>query len=1017
MRPVRLTISAFGPYAGTQRLDFTDLKGRSFFLIHGPTGSGKTTILDAVCFALYGDTSGSARDTKSIRSDHADIRTATEVEFDFSVGRTVYRIRRSPEQERPKKRGDGITVKAAEAELWELRNESGPQLAAAGWSDVTKKIEAVLGFKSSQFRQVVLLPQGDFRKLLTANSSERQEIMQVLFKTELYRHIEESLKVKAAGLKKAFEELERERLWIQSEAGIASALELEEQLKGNAAALAAVKERLDSLAQQLKQAQQAVADGMLVQAKLAERDNAATDLEQYTAKAVLVEEKRAELAKAQKALALADTEDMLNQLVQEIAALETAAVQNNRQLELAQNKLAAAERQLAMEAGREAERETAAREVLQLDQLSAKATALEEARQAVTAGRTAAGKAAGVKAELEAGSSEIRAAVQQKNENYKSLLEQSAQAAGYKAAVDELSRTAVKRQGLAQMQERFATAAKQLADGEHALKQMDKAYLAARERLAALQRSWSRGQAALMAAQLVPGQACPVCGALEHPQPATNAVFAPDEQAIKAQQAIVEGLEQERENLRALFGRQQSECSALSSRMKDLEQELGTEARGPADGLQARLQTVQAAYDQAAAAGRQAEATARELARLTENERSLASRLEQADQAWRQADNALKRAEAILQERLAAIPEQFQQPAVLRQAQAEAEQRQRRLKQSLEAAQQQAQEAARQLTKAQTGCEHGAGNLKDRRRREQEVQLAFVSRLQEAGFQDREDYHSAKKTQDYLSRLAERIKLFDDGLIAAKERLQRAQAAADGLSQPDLAALELAAAALQLNHTALVGEQTRLAALAAQQEQWLGKLNSLNSRIETAVKRFGVLGRLAEVANGGNEYKLTFQRFVLGALLDDVAIAANERLKMMSRGRYQLQRTMDRARKNAAGGLDLEVFDHYTGSARGVGTLSGGETFLASLSLALGLADVVQSYAGGIHLDTILVDEGFGTLDPEALDFAIRALLDLQQGGRLVGIISHVPELKERIDARLEVCTTRHGSTACFRVG
>jgi len=180
--------------------------------------------------------------------------------------------------------------------------------------------------------------------------------------------------------------------------------------------------------------------------------------------------------------------------------------------------------------------------------------------------------------------------------------------------------------------------------------------------------------------------------------------------------------------------------------------------------------------------------------------------------------------------------------------------------------------------------------------------------------------------------------------------------------------------------------------------------------------RYAILGRLSEVANGRNKYGLTFQRFVLGALLDDVTVAATERLKLMSRGRYHLQRTLDRTRSNAAGGLELEVFDTYTGVARGVATLSGGETFLASLSLALGLVDVVQSYAGGIHLETIFVDEGFGTLDPESLDFAIRALIDLQKSGQLVGIISHVPELKERIDARLEVQPTDRGSVAGFKL-
>jgi exonuclease SbcC len=171
------------------------------------------------------------------------------------------------------------------------------------------------------------------------------------------------------------------------------------------------------------------------------------------------------------------------------------------------------------------------------------------------------------------------------------------------------------------------------------------------------------------------------------------------------------------------------------------------------------------------------------------------------------------------------------------------------------------------------------------------------------------------------------------------------------------------------------------------------------------------------VANGGNPMGLTLQRFVLGALFDDVARAATSRLRIMSRGRYALQRTMERARANAAGGLELEVFDEYTGVSRPVATLSGGESFLASLALALGLADVVQAHSGGVFLETIFVDEGFGTLDPEALDEALKALLDLQGAGRLVGIISHVPELKERIDARLEVLPADRGSTARFIVG
>jgi exonuclease SbcC len=197
----------------------------------------------------------------------------------------------------------------------------------------------------------------------------------------------------------------------------------------------------------------------------------------------------------------------------------------------------------------------------------------------------------------------------------------------------------------------------------------------------------------------------------------------------------------------------------------------------------------------------------------------------------------------------------------------------------------------------------------------------------------------------------------------------------------------------------------------------LERLSELDEQLKELDAKYALLGGVARIANGQNDHKMTFQSYVLGAFLDEVLYAATQRLNIMSRGRFLLQRCKDPASGNTRGGLDLEVYDHFTSTARAVSSLSGGESFLASLALALGLADVVQSHAGGIRLETIFVDEGFGTLDPESLDLAIRALQDLQQGGRLVGIISHVTELRELIDARLEVSSGRSGSTARFVVG
>lgn len=1017
MRPLRLTMCAFGPYAAVQQLDFADLQGRSFFLIHGPTGSGKTTILDAICFALYGDTSGALRDSKSIRSDHATLETATEVEFDFSVGAAAYRIHRSPEQERPKKRGDGMTVKPAEAMLWELKDGEEPKLLVTGWSDVTKKTETLLGFRSSQFRQVVLLPQGDFRKLLTANSSERQEIMQTLFKTELYRSIEETLKAKAQELKKEFEAFQRERLWVQNEAGVESAADLAGQLQTNQTTLEQAGRQLEQLALQLKTAQQAVAAAQLDQAKLTEQAAALRELTELQAKVAVVEEKRTELLRAQQAATLMDAEALVERLSQEIAVLAQEEKEDGRQLEQARMRSRQAEERLAGEVAQENEREALAARIIELNQLKEKTAAIENARQAMAAAQLVSENTARSKAVVTEETNVAKAAVQQKNEQLQQLKELAAQAGSHKAALDHLNQVVSQRQTLITVEKEFIAAAKQLAEGEKKLRVLEERCLEAKTAFTALQQSWLLSQAAVMASRLAPGQPCPVCGSHEHPEPAVSAGLAPDEQAIKQQQQRVEKLEQEREELRGTFSRQQSACATLANRVKDLEQQLGSQAVKPIGDLQQELAALATRYEQAVAAQRQAEHGQQQLQQLVEKEQQLVERLAQAEQEWLQADSAFKAAQAVWTERQQAVPSSFHDPAVLSQAQSQALKRQKELKDALETAQRASQEAVQQVTKWQQKLENTLHNLRTAQTRQQEARSQLADRLQAAGFADQADYNQAKKTAEYRSKLAERLQAFDHSLAAAQERWQRAQTAAAGIQPPDIAALEQHHAGVQAQHNAEVAEHSRIAVLVARQEEWLHKLKQLSGKMEKTEQRFGVLGRLAEVANGSNEYRLTFQRFVLGTLLDDVAIAANERLKTMSRGRYMLQRTMDRARKNAAGGLDLEVFDHYTGSARGVGTLSGGETFLASLSLALGLADVVQSYAGGIHLDTILVDEGFGTLDPESLDFAIRALLDLQKGGRLVGIISHVPELKERIDARLEVCTTQFGSTACFQVG
>ena len=290
----------------------------------------------------------------------------------------------------------------------------------------------------------------------------------------------------------------------------------------------------------------------------------------------------------------------------------------------------------------------------------------------------------------------------------------------------------------------------------------------------------------------------------------------------------------------------------------------------------------------------------------------------------------------------------------------------------------------------------------------------FLRRIEEAGFANADDYEASRMEEEAIERLDAEIQEFNGKLREADERVCRTEKEAEGLEKPDLASIEEKCAEIKKKLEVVLRRSGEVNKHIEQISSAVRDVGKVDKEIGEKEAYYGIIGRLAEVASGKNPYNITFERFVLATLLDDVLAAASTRLRMMSNGRFDLQRLAGVDDRRRAGGLELVVYDAYTGTTRPVNNLSGGEVFLASLSLALGLADVVQSYAGGIKLDTIFIDEGFGSLDPESLDLALRALVDLQKEGRLVGIISHVPELKERVDVRLEVVPSKRGSEARF---
>lgn len=1017
MKPLVLKMSAFGPYAYQQILDFTELKGRSFFLINGPTGSGKTSILDAICFALYGTTSGNSRTGKSMRSDHADVSVQTEVEFEFAIGEKHYKVNRWPEQERPSKRGGGTTNAPAKADLFLHTEEGNYELLASSWREVTEKVEALLGFKSEQFRQVVLLPQGDFRKLLTASSDEREAIMQTLFKTDLYRLIEDKLKSKAKELTQLHKELLHDQELILQEASVTNLSDLETELEQNRQEETQFKKQVGESEQKLKNAQAEITTATQAEDQWKEREAAEEELNKLIAKTSVVDQFRQDLTKALAAATLVDTETLLNQQIKDVTALQAHLEVQGKTLQSGKQQFELSQQNLKAQENKVPEREKAAGEIHRLQQLSGTVQALALAGKEALETQKTVLSALERKNRFQLQLEEAQKTQQSKTEQVQVLLLLSTEAPSRRMELEKVQSFLDKRQNLESEKKKLLSAERQLSSTQRKLEQSEDQLKELKQVYSALQQAWINGQAGVMASQLTEETPCPVCGSTHHPQPAAFVSETPDENTLKRKHAELEQAEKSANLLQTSYHQELNERDLSAQKVQTLSEELGNYAQVELIALTTELEHARSTYQETLRATQQLETLRSEVASWADKKVKLESDQLNAAKAWELANSASEKAQAILEERQAGVPAELQDPQALQKALQEAQALQSRLNSDWEEAQKIEQRLRQNLTKLQADFDNTSTNLSRTQERLDQIQADFDDRLRTSGFLTVEHYINAKWPPERIKKVQDHIKDFELNLSAVKQRTQRSKEKTEALLRPDLENLQHVAATLQQEYESALRHHSALLHTLETKKRWRDRLNEISQKVEKLSSRYAVIGRLSEVANGQNDYRLTLQRFVLGALLDDVALAANERLKTMSRGRYYLQRTMDRARKNTAGGLDLEVFDNYTGFARGVGTLSGGETFLASLSLALGLVDVVQSYAGGIHLDTLFVDEGFGTLDPESLDFAIKALVDLQQGGRLVGIISHVPELKERIDARLEVTPTSKGSVAAFKVG
>ena len=862
---------AFGPYAGETVIDFEKLQGRHLFLICGPTGAGKTTILDAMCYALYGKTSGD-RTGEKMRSDYADSSERTEVIFDFMLGDKTYRATRSPAQMVDKKRGSGQTLAAMQASLSELEDGKEINTLRTGIEEAAGKL---IGLNADQFCQVILLPQGDFRKLLVAKADEREAILKQLFKTQRFSEFKDRL-----------------------------------------------KDRLDAKVRE-KMEKQTREDQILSTAGAADEKQLAS----------IVEEAEKSL---QEAVETTRKQEKESNEFREVYQKETALMGHFTELDKALKQDAA----LKNEEGRMKEMEASLSLIRSAREL---APYFDQLDGITREGRQEAQKLKTAKADMET-YTRLNETLEKRIQELDAMKEKR----------EEERKTALKMQDLVPKAKLYGAAVQALKNAQNALSRAEeetkrlqasaeaarKARDAQKEKADAVRKSYIDGQAFLLAEGLEDGVPCPVCGAIHHPAPARGG-----DHVAKAED--VERAQKEYER-----------ASAAYDRANDAKEKHSTGAYAKAVSDHAK------------------------------------------------ADAQMKTLEEI--------PEAYRDPKFLEMESTRLLAGIRKWEQDKETAAAQLRKAGADLSASQAACRNAEERREELVKKYRETESVLKEASDKAGFQSLDECKEWYKKKDTEESVRKTLEQYRADRKSTEERIKAEEQETAGKERPDMLALNEKSKALQ---DQLKKASERAAALKERTEtlqKAVSDARAIEKELEDLRKEEGLIRGLYDLTSG-KKTRITLERYVLGTLLDDVANAANLRLLSMSRRRYSLHRMTDESGLGK-GGLSLEVSDSFTGRSRPANTLSGGETFLASLSLALGLADVVQSRQGGVRLDTMFIDEGFGTLDPDSLNSAMNTLIDLQNTGRMVGIISHVPELEERIDARLRVTPAEKGSKAEFEI-
>ncbi|MBC1757547.1 SMC family ATPase [Listeria seeligeri] len=1018
MRPIKLTMQAFGAYAKKEVIDFEKLGTEQIFVISGKTGAGKSTIFDAISFAIFGKANTFDRESFSMRSHFATDKEITEVTLVFRLKEHIYQISRIPQQEIAKQRGNGTTTSPQKAELYELIGDE-MKLLASSVRDVNTKMEELIQLNVDQFRQILMIPQGEFRELLVSDSKEKEAILQRLAHTLYYEKVEKILweKQKEAEVfvieaRKKVAELAELSLPGEDIAGKTTAEISELQTKLVEKETTTLAEFEEELIFNREQTSKVVEKVTLAKEQLLDWQN----LDLYTQEVASLEQEtdfyattQKQIEKAKRAGNLRSQDALCIRLKEQLQSAETNEQEITEQANKVAIQFSTAKKQTEILAEQAGELEKNKRLLFQLEEMEPKLMELEST--------TVQQRSAELQWKNQADY------LQQIITKQQVLTEQTKQAEERLVEINQAELANLEAMNKRTQLEILIEKNRELISKRTKMVAWERQKQAEQETLTQLlsqteviemmiqqeEAKLKNEQAASLAEHLHDGNACPVCGSTEHPKLATfkeaadlekleetKATFQAKQLAISTAEKAISQLDW-----------QLNEWGDISElKLTELEENVTANTQ-TLNNLTKQIEELQLKIAQKETLQTEIETLKNNQSEIELEKNNVAQHVESLHQQVQLAAGKLSYLEQ-------AIPAELRDKTIFDKQKKMVQtniQNYEQQKEQVDAAYKQAEKETTRLESTLTVATKTTLEANKALQVQREI---FKEAMKQNHFLSYEDYKQALMSDETLRIHEEKVSAFQKKRHLAISRQADLTEKLKDKQKPNIDQLESIMKEKQQILAQLEEKTMRQRELVSKRKELIENYQKSIQAVEQAEVNYADIGLLSDAARGKNARKITFERYILAMFLDTIINRANHRLSKMTSGRFELHRKIEKAKGNVQSGLELEVFDEYTGLTRHVKTLSGGESFKTSLALALSLAEVVQEMAGGISLETMFIDEGFGTLDPESLEVAVECLLETQENGRLVGIISHVPELKERISARLEVTATNHGSTTKF---